>query len=99
MFNSEELAEKETLICVGENEIENVQEFVHLGHVIKNDDKECVTDHQIAKATAKFNELRKVLPVINVNMTTRRNLLEACVRSRLTYGIQACGLKVKRKFE
>eukprot|EP00112_Aurelia_sp_Birch-Aquarium-sp1_P022679 Seg649.2 transcript_id=Seg649.2/GoldUCD/mRNA.D3Y31 product="TBC1 domain family member 20" protein_id=Seg649.2/GoldUCD/D3Y31 len=51
--------EKETLISVGENEIENVREFVYLENVMTNDDKECVTDHQIAKATAKFNELRK----------------------------------------
>ena len=86
---TQELAEKETLISVGENEIANVREFVYLGNVIKNVDKECVTDHQIAKATAKFNELRKVLTDINLNMTTRRKLLEACVRSRLTYRIQA----------
>ena len=82
VFNSEELAEKETLICVGENEIENVRDFVYLGNVIKNDDKECVIDHQIATATAtaKFNELCTVLTDINVNMTTRRKLSEACVR-------------------
>ena len=60
------------------------REFVCLGKVITNDDKECVTDHQIAKATAKFNELRKVLTDINVNMITRTKLLETCVRSRLT---------------
>ena len=79
-----DLAEKEALICVGDNEIENVRELVYLGNVIKNDDKECATAHQIAKATAKFNELRKVLTDINVDIATRRKLLEACVRSRLT---------------
>ena len=47
----------------------------------------CLTER--AKATAKFNELRKVLMDISVNMTTRRKLLEACV----------CGLLEKRKFE
>ncbi len=57
--------------------------------MITNDDKEYDTDHQIAKATAKFNELRKVLIDINVNMTTRMKLLEACVRSRVAYGVQA----------
>ena len=74
VFNSEEFAGKGTLISVGENEIENIQEFVYLRNVITNDDKECVTDHQIAKAMAKFNELRKVLTGINVNMNTKRKL-------------------------
>ena len=84
---------------------------MYLGNVI-NDDKECVNDHQIAKATAmatamatakatakatvKFNELLKVLTDINVNMNTRRKLLETCVRSWLTYGIQVWPLREEK---
>ena len=36
---------------------------------------------------AKFNELRKVLTDINVNMTIRRKLLEAC-ESKTYHGEQ-----------
>ena len=37
----------------------------------------------------KFNEFRNVLTNKDVNMHTRRKLLESCVRSRLRYGTQA----------
>ena len=37
----------------------------------------------------QINELRNVLSDPKVNIRTRRKLLEACVRSRLTYGLQA----------
>ena len=66
VFNNEELAEKETLICVGDNEIENVRAFVYLGSVIKNDDKELVTDHQIAKATRSLMNFVKYLRALTL---------------------------------
>ena len=47
------------------------------------------TDHRTDRAIAKFNELRNILTDKDVNMHTRRKLLESCVRSRLTYGTQA----------
>ena len=34
--------------------------------------------------------MRKVLCDFKINKRTRKKLLEACVRSRLTYGLQAC---------
>jgi retron-type reverse transcriptase len=89
VFNNEELAKKETLFSVEGNVIQNVKEFVYLGKVISNDRKVISTEQQTARATAKFNELRSVLMDHNVNMGTRKKLLEACVRSRLTYGVQA----------
>ena len=46
-------------------------------------------NYVIPKAIEKFNEMRKILTDHNVNMGTRRKLMEACVRSRLTYGTQA----------
>ena len=43
----------------------------------------------MSRATAKFNELRNVLCDTDVNLKTRRKILEACVRSRLLYGTSA----------
>ena len=90
VFNNEELAMKECLFHIGSEKIENVRSFVYLGQVITNNNQEeCFTDHRTARAVAKFNELRTVLCDTNINIRTRRKLVESCVRSRLTYGIAA----------
>ena len=89
VFNDKELAEKPSLISVNGTEIENVQDFVYLGQLFTTKDNASFTDNHIARAIAKFNELRKVLTDTNINMRTRRKFLEACVRMRLTYGVEA----------
>ena len=90
VFNDPELASKETLFNIGDEVIENVKEFVYLGQLITTKGDGCYTELMISRATAKFNEMRKVLTDPKVNMGTRRKILESCVRSRLTYGTQAC---------
>ena len=89
VFNDKELAEKPFLFKVDGNVIENVNEFTYLGHVISNSDEVCYTEHRVSRANAKFNELRNVLSDADVNLRSRRKILEACVRSRLLYGISA----------
>jgi len=89
VFNDEVLGKEPSLICIDNQKIENVQEFTYLGHVIANTDSSCFTEHRIARATAKFNQLRNVLCDTKVNLRTRRKLLEACVQPRLIYGTQA----------
>ena len=89
VFNDEDLAEKPTLFNTGEQAIENVRKFTYLGQVITTEENGCFTEHRISRTISKFNELRNVLTDINVNLRTRRKLLESCVRSRLTYGTQA----------
>ena len=89
VFNDEDLAEKSTLFNIGEQVIENVRKFMYLGQVITTEEKGCFTEHRISRTISKINELRNVLTDINVNLRTRRKLLESCVRSRLTYGTQA----------
>ena len=89
VFNDEDLAQKPSLFNIGVHEIENVREFTYLGHVITNSNEVCFTEHRVARATAKFNELRNVLCDTDVNLKTRRKILEACVRSRLIYGTSA----------
>ena len=87
VFNNTSLATKPSLITVDGQEIENVSDFTYLGQTITTDDKKCFTQHRISRANAKFNELRKVLSDTDVNIRTRRKILESCVRSRLLFGI------------
>ena len=89
VFNNNELADKPTIITVNGNEIENVKDFIYLGQLFTTDENACFTDHRISRAIAKFNELRKVLCDTNINLRTRRKFMEACVRTRLTYGVEA----------
>ena len=89
VFNNDELAGKHSLFNIGDEKIENVNEFTYLGQVITTTEDTCFTEYRIARANAKFNELRKVLCDHKVNKRTRRKMVEACVRSRLTYGLQA----------
>ena len=89
VFHDEELADKPFLFSVDGHEIENVREFTYLGHVISNSNQVNFTEHRIARASAKFNELRTVLCDTDINLKSRRKILEACVRSRLLYGVSA----------
>ena len=90
VFNNTLLASESSLFSIGGNIIENIRSFVYLGQSTSNEEKGCFTEHRIARATAKFNEFRKVLTDSRVNMYTRRKILYASVRSRLTFGTQAC---------
>ena len=89
VFNNEELASITSLFTIGENIIENVSEFTYLGQLFSNKEQGSFTELRVSKAIGKFHEMRKVLTDHNVNMATRMKLMEACVRSRLTYGTQA----------
>ena len=89
VFNNKELSEKPSIITVNGNEIENVKDFIYLGQLFTTDDDACFTDLRISRAIAKFNELRKVLCDTDINLRTRRKFLYACVRTRLTYGVEA----------
>ena len=90
VFNDETLASIPTLLKIDGQEIENVKEFTYLGHVFSNQSATPSIEHRIARANAKFNQLREVLCDTKVNRGTRLKLLEACVVPRLLYGLQAC---------
>lgn len=89
-FKNKELAERESLFSIDKTPIENVKEFCYLGQIITNSEDDPLTEYRVARANAKFNQLRDALCDYNINIYTRKKLLEACVRSRLTYGLQAC---------
>ena len=90
VFNNTLLASESLLFSIGGNIIENIRSFVYLGQSTSNEEKGCFTEHRIARATAKFNEFQKVLTDSRVTMYTGRKILYASVRSRLTFGTQAC---------
>ena len=80
VFHNEELADLPSLLSVGSNVIENVRTFTYLGQLITTGEKGSVNELRITRANAKFNEMREVLSDTNVNIRTRRKLLESCVR-------------------
>ena len=90
VFNQPELATQPSLFSVGDNVIENVQGFIYLGHSVMTEGNGCFTEHRIARATAKYNELRRVVTDGRINLRTRRAFMHACVRTRLCYGTDAC---------
>ena len=92
-INNEELANMPSLFEISGKVIKNVSEFTYLGHVFSNKDQGNFTELRVSKAFGKFNEMRQVLTDNNVRMATRKKLMEACVRSRLTYGTQAWYIK------
>ena len=90
VFHNNELADRPSLFNIGDEVIENVKTFTYLGHQFTTETNKTFTEHRVACAFAKFNELRGVLSDINVKVWTRRRILESCVRERLIYGTGAC---------
>ena len=90
VFNDPALECSTSLFNIGDVAIENVRNFIYLGHELSNDPNTCFTELRTSRANGKFFELYRVLTDSAVNMYTRRRILEACVRARLTYGTQAC---------
>ena len=103
-FNvSEEVKSKESLITLRNIPIDNVRSFKYLGHVLCNklDNSSAFINHQISSAYAKWNEMKSVFLDKRIFLSTRIKFLEACVRSRLLYSVQAWQLSAKdmRKLE
>ena len=103
-FNvDEEIKAKPSLISIGSVALKNVRTFKYLGHMIINTDEDPsqYLNFRISSAFQKWNELKHVLTDKRIMMSTRTKILEACVRSRLLYSVQAWELSVKelRKIE
>ena len=94
----EEVMNAKSLISLREEPIENVRRFKYLGHVLSNEvsnNASTFLNHQISSAFSKWNEMKSVLLDKRIFLSTRVKLLEACVRSRLLYSVQAWQLNVK----
>ena len=100
---SEEIMSSESLISLRGEPIDNVRTFKYLGHVLCNDPSEssAFLIHQISSAYAKWNEMKSIFLDKRIFLSTRVKFLEACVRSRLLYSVQAwqLGAEEMRKLE
>jgi len=92
-----------SLITLRNEPIDNVRSFKYLGHVLNNklENSSAFINHQISSAYAKWNEMKSVFLDKRIFLSTRIKFLEACVRSRLLYSVQAwqLGAKDMRKLE
>ena len=68
-----------------------MRSFKYLGHVLCNDPSKssAFLIHQICSAYAKWNEMKSVFLDKMIFLSNRVKFLEACVRSRLLYFVQA----------
>ena len=103
-FNvSEEVKSMKSLITLRNEPIDNVRSFKYLGHVLSNEleNSSAFINHQISSAYAKWNEMKSIFLDKRIFLSTRIKFLEACVRSRLLYSVQAwqLGAKDMRKLE
>ena len=90
-FNvSEDIMKRESLISLNSEPIDNVRQFKYLGHMLSNEaSNTSFISHQIASAYSKWNELKYILLDKRIFLSTRVKFLEACVRSRLLFSVQA----------
>ena len=91
-FNvDEEIKAKPSLISIGEVELKNVRVFKYLGDMIVNTDVDPshYLNFRISSAFQKWNEVKHILTDRRILMSTRSKILEACMRSRLLYSVQA----------
>ena len=95
-FNvSDDVASSSSLATLDDIQIKQVCKFSYLGHCISNSDNDhsSLITQRISSSFAKFNELKHVLIDRRIFLKTRVKFLTACVRSRLTFSVQACLLK------
>ena len=91
-FNTDsDLLSSTSLVSLKGKEIENVGKFTYLGHTLSNiqSEQSAFITQRVASAYAKWNDLKQVLTDKRVYLTTRMKFLSACVRTRLTYSVQA----------
>ena len=87
----EEVKVKPLLITISGTSVKNVRKSKYLGHMITNTDEDpsCYLNFRVSSAFHKWNELKHVLTDRKILISTRTRILEACVRSRLLYSVQA----------
>ena len=91
-FNvDEEIKSRPSHISIGDVALKNVRAFKYLGHMIINtdDNQPNFLNFRIPSEYQKWNDLKHVLTDWRVKMTTRTQILEACISSRLLYSVQA----------
>ena len=96
----EETQTKKSLITVGGEKLDNVREFRYLGHwLTDNPKKPQYISQQISSAWAKWAEVKHILTDHEVKLWIRVKMLEAMIRSRLTYAVQSERLRRAEKIK
>ena len=89
-FNvDEEIKAKPSLFSIGEVELKNVRVFIPRRQDRKYRRRSIALPFRISSAFQKLNELKHILTDRRILMSTRSKILEACIRSRLLYSVQA----------
>ena len=91
-FNvDEEIKSRTSLISIGDVALKNVRAFKYLGHMIihTDDSQSNFLNSRISSVYQKWNDLKHVLTDRRVSMTTRTQIVEACIRTRLLYSVHA----------
>ena len=85
----------DSLVMLNGTPIESVKKFPYLGHTVSSEETNhsALITQRITSAYSKFNELKHVITDRRIRLKTRVKFLTACVRSRLTFSVQACLLK------
>ena len=90
----------ETICNLEGNVIDNVKSFIYLGASIYYNDPhtgDSEINQRIGSAECKYYEHAKKLMNYRINLNTRVKILNALVRSRLSYGCQTWTLNVEQK--
>ena len=96
VFNvNESLMESKSLFTIENNKISNERALTYLGHTITNlNNNGSLIARRIGRAQAAFGSTKSMFSDRRIFLSTRVKIFEACVRSRLTYGIvNAFGMK------
>ena len=88
IFNQPNKTESPTILLNGHH-LEQVTSFKYLGHHISIDNKSEFIDYKISHATSKFDQMNYFFKNKKIALATRIKILEACVRSRITYALQS----------
>ena len=77
------------MFSISGNEIINERTLTYLGHSISNENNGALLGKRIGGAQATLGTMKKMFTDKRIFLKTRVKILEACVRSRLTYGVSA----------
>ena len=75
----------ESIITLGNQNINNVKESKYLGVMIAPGNPEAMIKHRIASTSSKFSEMKDVLSNHRINIKTRGKFMNAFIRTRLAY--------------
>lgn len=79
--------------------IENVEEYIYLGHAIKlgKDNQKLATARRIGIIWAAFGRLKHILKNPEIPINLNRKVYDTCILHVVTYGLETTNHKTQRK--